>query len=68
MCDLCGKLTDDHRARVDRIYNNISERLSNSKISPVENSVAFSTPNFPKLYGAWFEPRMQLQMPFNFYQ
>lgn len=68
MCDLCGKLGDDHRARADRIYALIEERLANSKASPVESSVAFSTSNFPKLYGVWFEPRMQLQMPFNFYQ
>lgn len=68
MCELCSKLGDDHRAKVDKIYSLIEERLANSKASQIEGSVAFSTLNFPKLYGVWFEPRMQLQMPFNFYQ
>ncbi len=68
MCDLCSRLGDDHRARIDQIYSLIGERLANSKSSPTDGSIAFSTLNFPKLYGLWFEPRMQLQMPFNFYQ
>lgn len=68
MCEICNKLNEDYRSKVDQIYASINERLINSKQNPIEGSAAFSTPNFPKLYGAWFEPRMQLQMPFNFYQ
>ncbi|MEM3369693.1 MAG: hypothetical protein QXE90_02460 [Candidatus Micrarchaeia archaeon] len=68
MCEICSKLDDEHRKRVDSIFSRISERISNSKENQEFKGVAFSTSNFPKFYGVWFEPRMQLQLPSNFYQ
>ncbi|MEM3408217.1 MAG: hypothetical protein QXT40_01740 [Candidatus Micrarchaeia archaeon] len=64
---MCNKLDDEHRKRVDSILLRISEHIENSKKS-WDKCVAFSTPDFPKIYGIWFEPRMQLQLPSNFYQ
>lgn len=50
------------------LYVKIEERLKNTKAEPNGEEVAFSTPVFPLLTGAVFEPRMQLQLPSNFYQ
>lgn len=68
MCNVCDKLDEEHKKRVDQIIENIDSRIENSKNNPEYKGTAFSTPNFPKLYSTWFEPRMQLQIPSNFYQ
>ncbi|MCS7109215.1 MAG: hypothetical protein NZ903_00240 [Candidatus Micrarchaeota archaeon] len=68
MCNLRERLDEEHKRRVDSIYNRIAERIENSKNNKEYSGVAFSTINFPKLYGIWLEPRMPLQIPSNFYQ
>ncbi len=68
MCEICSKLDEEHKKRVDSIYSRISNHIDNSKTNQEFKGVAFSTPDFPRLYGVWFEPRMQLQLPSNFYQ
>lgn len=62
------QLDEEHKKKVDQTFSAINSRIENSKISSEYKSIAFSTENFPRLYEIWFEPRMQLQIPSNFYQ
>jgi len=70
MCDTCAKLISDpeNTQRIQSIYSRIEGRLANTKAEPNGEEIAFSTNDFPLLTGMVFEPRMQLQLPSNFYQ
>jgi hypothetical protein len=90
MCDICNKLGEEHKSKVDSIISSIFQRIENSRYSNEYKGTAFIDSNFlssldmedinekfkqelkeiliNEFNHIWFEPRMQLQLPSNFYQ